>query len=227
MLVLMVWGFEQFYLHGRAYPGRPLTPPIRNIIITHGVAMTAWVLLLMTQPLLIVSGKYRVHMALGKIGAVLAVCVIFLGMRLALAAAGVNPPDLEIWGLVPRQFLAIQFFALVMFAGYVGVGIWNRKHPEIHRPMMLFATLTVLAAALDRIDLITHLYAQTIWGTIFGPFFWPVVIGAALWLVHWALTRKFSRPFAVALVVLTITGPVIMKLAPTHAWDVFASSLLR
>ena len=65
LLVLMFLGFQQFYLHGRAYPGRELTPPIRTLLILHGIGMTTWMLLFLVQPLLIVAGNRRVHMMLG------------------------------------------------------------------------------------------------------------------------------------------------------------------
>ena len=227
LLVLAFLGFRLFYLHGNAYPGRPLTPPIRNVVIAHGVAMSAWVVLLVIQPLLIVNGKYRVHMFLGKIGAVLAAGIVFLGLRVAVAAAAVNPPDLKLWGLVPKQFLAIPLGVIVMFAGYVAMGVWNRRRREVHRPMMLLATLFAITAATDRIGSITNLYAHTVWGSIFGPFFTILVIGAAFLLVKWALTRSFDRWYAMGYAGLVVAGPLIMKLAPTQAWDGFASFLLR
>jgi hypothetical protein len=227
LLVLVFLGFRLFYLHGKAFPGRPLTPPIRNLLIAHGVAMSAWVILLVIQPLLIVNRKYQVHMLIGRIGAVLAACIVFLGLRVAVAAATVNPPDLKLWGLVPKQFMAIPICAIVMFAGYVAIGLWNRRRPEVHRPMMLLGTLTVTAAALDRIGAITHLYAHSVWGATFGPFFAPTVIGVAFLLVKWALTRSIDRSYAAGYAVLVIVGPLTMKLAPTQAWDGFASFLLR
>jgi len=45
LLALMFVGFQLFYLHGQAYPGRPLTPPIRTLVITHACLMTLWMLL--------------------------------------------------------------------------------------------------------------------------------------------------------------------------------------
>ncbi len=66
LVVLMFWGFQLFYLQGRAYPGRPIAPPIRALAIQHAVAMTAWMLLVLAQSLLIAGGKRRVHMTLGK-----------------------------------------------------------------------------------------------------------------------------------------------------------------
>jgi len=227
MLALTVWGFQLFYLHGQAYPGRPLTSPIRSVIIQHGIAMSAWIILLIIQPLLIVNAKYRVHMTVGKIGAVLAVLVVFAGYRIAVGAAAVNPPEAKIWGLVPKQFLIVPLTALVLFAGFVLVGVWNRNRPEIHKPMMFFATLTAVAAAIDRIDFIRHVYERNILGALWGPFLAPVAIGLALLLLKWALTRSFDRVFTANLAVLAVSGLLAMKLATTQAWDQFASLLLR
>ena len=189
--------------------------------------MTAWIVLLVIQPLLIVNAKYKVHMTLGKIGAVLAVCVVFFGYRVAVSAANVNPPDMKLWGLVPKQFLAIPLISIGIFAGFVAVGVWKRSRPEIHKPMMLFATLQAITAAIDRIPFITRLYADTAFGSVFGPFFASTVVGLALLLLKWALTRSFDRAFAIGFVVLAVSGPIIMKLATSQAWDGFASFLLR
>lgn len=227
MLVLVVWGFQLFYLHGQAYPGRPLTPPIRGVVIQHGIAMSAWIILLIIQPLLIVNSKYKVHMTLGKIGAVTAVLVVLAGYRVAVGAASVNPPQVIIWGLDPKHFLMIPLVAIVLFAGFVLVGIWNRNQPEIHKPMMLFATLTALAAAIDRIDFIRHFYEKSFLGALWGPYLAPVAIGLALLLLKWVLTKSFDRVFAIALAVLAVAGLFVMKFAPTAAWENIASALVR
>jgi hypothetical protein len=50
LLVLTFIGFRMFYLEGRAFPGRPLTPPIRGLLIAHGILMTVWILLAVVQP---------------------------------------------------------------------------------------------------------------------------------------------------------------------------------
>ncbi|MEZ5433409.1 MAG: hypothetical protein R3F31_20055 [Verrucomicrobiales bacterium] len=41
LLAFTLIGFRMFYLQGNAFPGRPLPPPIRPLLITHGVLMTA------------------------------------------------------------------------------------------------------------------------------------------------------------------------------------------
>ena len=227
LLVLMFLGFQQFYLHGRAFPNRPLAPPIRNLIIAHGVAMTGWVVLLVVQPLLIVNRKHRVHMVLGKIGAVLAACIFVLGLWLGIAAPKVAPPEVRLWNLPYKHFMAVPLISIAIFAGLVVAGIWNRRRPEVHRPMMLLATLAVIPAALDRIDALSSLYRNTVLAPIFGPFLMSLVIGGIFLAVRWALTRKFDRYFAVGWAGLVVASAGIMKLATTHAWDRFATLLLH
>ncbi|HRD68426.1 MAG TPA: hypothetical protein PKY50_20055 [Candidatus Competibacter sp.] len=227
LLILMFLGFQQFYLHGKAFPDRPLTPPIRTLLISHGVAMSLWMLLLLVQPLLVVNQKYRVHITLGKIGAVLAACIFILGFKLGIEATRVTPPEVRLWNLPYKQFMAVPIISVTVFAGFVTAGIVNRRRPEIHRPMMLLATLAVIPAALDRIDAITSLYRDTVWGTLFGPFFSSLVIGAVFLVVKWALTRSFDRFYAAGWAGLVVVSAGIMKLATTQAWDGIASSLLR
>ncbi len=227
LFILMLLGFQQFYLHGRAFPNRELTPPIRTLLILHGTAMTSWMLLFLAQPLLIAFANRRVHMMLGKAGAGLAGCMVFLGVRVGIEAARVNPPDMKLWGLVPKQFMAIPLTAILLFAIFVIVGVWNRRRPEAHRPMMLLAALTVIAAAIDRIDAIRNVYAGTVWGTIFGPFFAPLVIGLLFLVVKWSLTRSWDRWYAMGYAGLVIAGAITMQLAPTQLWNQFATLLLR
>jgi len=226
LLVLTFLGFQQFYVHGKAFPDRPLTPPIRGLLIAHGVAMSLWMVLLLVQPLLIVNRKYRLHMTLGKVGAVLAACIFVLGFKVGIEATRVSPPELELWNLPYKQFMAIPIVSISIFAGFVAAGVLYRRRPEIHRPMMLLATLAVMPAALDRIDAITALYRETVWGTIFGPFFASLVIGFVFLIVKWTLTRSIDRYYTAGLAGLAVACAGIMRLATTQTWDGIADFLL-
>lgn len=227
LLVLMFLGFQQFYLHGRAFPGRELTPPIRTLLILHGIGMTAWMLLFLVQALLIVAGNRRVHMMLGRVGAALAACIVILGLRVGIESARVNPPDMRLWGLAPKQFMAVPVISILIFAGFVFAGVWKRRRPEVHRPMMLLAVLAVIPAAIDRIDPIQSLYRGTVWGTIFGPFFSMLMVGLCFLVVKRLLTRSWDRWFAMGYAGLVVTSALTMQLATMSAWDHFASFLLR
>lgn len=227
LLVLMLLGFQHFYLHGKAYPGRELAPPIRTLLILHGIGMTAWMLLFLVQPLLIVTGNRHIHRMLGRIGAGLAACIVILGFRLGIEATLISPPEARIWGLSPKQFMAVPIVSILIFAVFVVIGVWNRRRPEVHRPMMLLASLAAIPAAVSRIDAISDLYRGTVWESLFGPFFATLAVGALLLVIKWGLTRSFSRPFALGYAGLAASSAWIMQLATTSAWGRFASYLLR
>jgi hypothetical protein len=227
LLATMFLGFQQFYLHGRAFPDRPLTPAIRTLLITHGIAMALWLVLFLLQPLLVVKRNYRLHMALGKAGAVLAAFIVVVGLNLTLEWARIDPSRPFVWSMTAKQFMAVPSISLLIFAGFVTAGILNRQRPEIHRPMMLLATLTVISAGTDRIPALISIFEKSVWGTSFGPFFPPLVIGALLLALQWALSRSFNRYFAVTWVGLVIADAGIVKLAKTETWDGIASYLLQ
>lgn len=226
LLLVTLLGFQQFYLHGRAYPAHPLAPPIKPLLVAHGVVMTTWIVLFLVQCLLIVGGNRRLHMTLGPLAVVLAAIMVLLGLWLPVMTTRVEP-DVTLWGLNRVHFMAVPMFSILSFGAFVTVGIWNRRRLEIHRPMMLLATLSIMAAAADRITGLPDLYAASIWGGLFGPFFVPVVIGALFFVANWALTRSFNRWFAGGFVVLAVICAFTMRLAPTHAWEQFATFLVR
>ncbi|GMV90464.1 MAG: hypothetical protein AMXMBFR82_02420 [Candidatus Hydrogenedentota bacterium] len=226
LLALMFLGFQQFYLHGRAFPNRELTPPIRIWLIVHGVSMTAWMLLFLAQPLLVVAGNRRIHMMAGRVGAVLAAGVVAAGLQIAFASARVNPPELKLWNLEPNRFLAVPLFSILLFGAFVFIGVWNRKRPKIHRPMMLLATMAAIPAAMDRIDVIRNLYAGTVFGPLFGPFFAMLVLGLVFLVVNRLLTRSWDRYYAAGYAVLAVSSFLIMRLASTNVWDQMTKYLL-
>ncbi len=225
-MALMVWGFRHFYLQGKAYPDRPLSPPIRTLIVVHAVTMAAWILLFVIQSLLIVKGRRKLHMALGKIGALLAAGILVVGIKLGIEAARIMPPQMKIWNLSPRPFMAVPVVGVIVFGAFVAAGVWFRRRPEIHRPMMLMATLSAIPAAVSRIDVIINLYTGTIWETIFGPFFATIVLTALLLIIKSLLSRSLDRWFAVAFVLMTAAFAGIMQLANTGLWDQIATGLL-
>jgi len=225
LFVLMLVGFQQFYVHGKAYPAHPLAPPIRALLIAHGVAMTLWVVTFVVQSLLIVGGNRRLHMAVGPFAAALAVAMVLLGLWLPIQSTRFEP-DVAVWNLNRVHFMAIPMFAILTFGAFVAVGFGQRRRPEIHRPMMLLATLSIIPAATDRITGLPELYAASTWGTLFGPFFIALVVGTLFLIAKSLLTRSFDRCFATGFAVLIVVAAFTMRLAPTDAWGRFAAFLV-
>jgi hypothetical protein len=229
LLVLVVVGFQLFYFHGMAYPhpGHPLTPPIKTLIITHGVAMSMWMGLAIAQPFLVASGNRRLHMALGKVAAVIAACLVVLGIKLGIAACKFAPPDLMYGPMTPKQFMAVPVLDITLFALFVVAGVWNRKRPDIHRPVMFLATLAAVAAGISRIDFFNNFYAGTVWEKWFGVFFFTVAIAGIFLIAKCVVFRKFDRWFATGFAVMTVWFFLLNFLAMTPAWDGIAGFLLR
>lgn len=225
LFMLMFWGFHLFYLHGQAYPGRPLNPPIRPLLIAHGIAMSVWMVLAIIQPLLIAMNNRRTHMKLGLFGAGLAVVATVLGVNLAVASARVAPPEWRLWGLDSKQFMMVSLSAIALFAVFVSIGILNRRKPEAHRPMMLLATLAPVTAALDRIAVTHHIFEGSFLGTLFGPYASSLSIGLVLLCLNCALSRKLNRPFAIGYAGIVAVAFATMHLAPTPLWASFANLL--
>ncbi len=226
LLVVMFIGFQLFYLQGKAFPGRPLTPPIRTLIITHGCLMTVWMLLAVAQPLLVGTGRKRLHMKLGIFGVALAVGIVIVGLRIGIEAARVTPPDLRVFGLAPKEFMAIPVLSIPLFGLFVLIGVMNRRRPEVHRPMMLMASVSVMGAALGRIAPLNALYAGTWWEMVFSAFFMQVILAAILLMAKCVVFKSFDRWFAAGFAALTLASVAISLGAKTQAWDQFATFLL-
>ena len=227
LLVLTFIGFQLFYLHGQAYPGRPLTPPIRTLIIIHGCLMTGWMLLAVAQPLLVVTGRKRLHMKLGILGVVLASGIILAGLRIGIEAARVSPPDLQVFGLAPKEFMAGSVLSFLIFGLFVFIGVVNRRRPEVHRPMMLLASLSVIGAAIGRMTPLNALYAGMWWELVFSEFFMQLIFAAILLAAKCVVCKSFDRWFAGGFAALTVACVAISLGAKTQAWDKFATFLLQ
>ncbi len=227
LIALMLWGFHHFYFEGRSYPGRDITPPIRSLVIAHGTSMAGWMVLYLVQTFLIATGNRRIHMALGKVGAVFALGILVIGYMVAVGSARVSPPEMVIWGMHPDAFMIVPMATLALFGTFVAAGVANRRRPEMHRAMMLLGTIAALGAALSRIDAFTGLYVGTIWEKIFGPFLGGSLLAVLILLIRWAMTKKFDRPFAWGTVIMTVFVLVCQQIATTPVWLGVAHFLMR
>jgi hypothetical protein len=225
LLAVVLTGFQQFYLHGRSVGGQQISPQILTLVVTHGVLMSTWIVLFTVQPFLIVTRHRRWHMMLGRFATILAVAIIVVGILVAIESARLHPA-LGLWGLTGKQFMAIPIIGMLIFFVFVSLGVLARRRPEIHRSMMLLATLSLVEAATGRIFLL-HFYEGSIWAHLFGPALPLLVLGALFLVVRSLLTRRFDRWFAVGYAGLFLAELPVMFLARSEAWDRFATFLLR
>lgn len=227
LIALVLTGFHLFYFQGRAYPGRELTPPIRGLIILHGICMSAWMVVFLAQPLLILKGKRKAHAVIGTIASCFAAAIVVLGIKLGVEAARVKPPGLLVDGLDANQFMAIPVIGILIFGGCVAAAIVWRRRPSLHRALMLLGTLSAIAAALNRIGVLSRLYDGTVWDHIWGPYFTTVVVAFLLLGLKRILSGSWDRIYGIGCLGLAAALAANYQFATTGAWNSVARALLR
>jgi hypothetical protein len=145
LLVIVAVGFApSFYLPGilrpeQAAAGGLNLPPY---IVLHGIVLTLWYLLLLTQSLLVATRRVRIHRTLGMGGAALAAALVPLSLLvITRSVARSNLGALPVIG---------DFGILALFAILVILGIHFRSRPAVHKRLMLIASIGLVAPAIVR-----------------------------------------------------------------------------
>ncbi|KQZ73141.1 adenylate cyclase [Sphingopyxis sp. Root214] len=143
LAIFIVFGFLQFALRGFV---DPVAVPFW--VHLHGVAMLAWLALLIVQPTLVSRDNLALHRRLGWIGAGLALFITGLGIFTGLASLVLNrfPPFFS-----PPYFLALITVESLVFGLMVWAAIRRRHTTAWHRRLMIGATIVILEPALGRI----------------------------------------------------------------------------
>ena len=110
----------------------------------------------------------------------------------AILSARYNPELYQFFG-GPRFFLAIMLGEMLSFGVLVGVAIIYRRRPEIHRPMMLLASLMIISGSLARCPYIGQ-FAIMPPLYVLGP---ALALGALFLVLQWGMTRTLNRWYAV------------------------------
>jgi hypothetical protein len=144
--VIVVTGFSQTvdeHLFHAAIP-RPL------LLWFHGAAFSLWVVFFILQSSLVRLRKVSVHRLLGWFGVGLAATMVVLGFTTAVVMTRFDSVQLHEAGV--ESFMAIPFWDMIAFGSMVGLAIYWRKKPELHRRLMLIATCCLMDAPFGRFD---------------------------------------------------------------------------
>jgi hypothetical protein len=183
--------------------------PYTSIMPLHASLMVAWLVLLLSQAILMATGKGAHHQRLGRIAFVLVPAMV-VTMLIALPAnyraewffAQVAPPDVRAAHL---KFLNHSSGALLgplqgalLFPLFVFIALRARRiDPNLHKRMMILATAAVLPAAMVRMTWLPNF-----------PFSFSIYLCFALLpMFLWDVVRTKSVPKAY-LIWLAIWGPV-------------------
>jgi hypothetical protein len=146
-----------------------------------------------SQALLISVRNRKLHMKLGWSVLVIGATIACIRPLVAFRSVQLAPADAQFSGMEYRRLLLVMFTEIAMYTVFVTAGVLARKRPKIHRPMMLLASLTVLAGATARMPFLSPVFGQWGWVGLFGP---VVCLGAVLLSVRFATPRSLDRWFA-------------------------------
>jgi hypothetical protein len=223
MLYVAFIGFQPFYLRGKGMGERVIAREIFPLVLIHGVALTAWVILFLVQSLLISTRNRRLHMRLGW-GAIAVACGVTISGYMVAVQSVRADPDFPFWGMAYRQFLFVMLAEVTLFTAFVATAVLARKRPIIHRPMMLLATLSILAGATVRMPMLFPIFGDAGWLGIFGPIF---TLGAAFLLVRSVLGRAFDRWFAAGFATMITFYVLATKFAVSETWNWLAKAIFN
>lgn len=221
-------GFARTYYLKTIFP----TPAFPLLFHIHGALFTGWMLLLVLQTSLVVSGRTELHRRLGWIGISLVVPMLVTGSLVALAAArGEGPISAAVrrgeltWApvaITPMEMLLNNLTTMVLFGVFTGAGLAMRRRPDAHKRFMVLATIGLLPAAIGRAVI-----------TLFGVFHPALLLGStAVFVLAMAIheRRQRGRVHPVTLwfgLALLLSFPTRLLLAKTDLWQTFATWLIQ
>ena len=137
-------------------------PPFPLVMHIHALLMGSFLLLLLTQTILVARGRCDLHRQLGIVGMVLAPALVIVGFILAptiyhsiWSAAQFGPPPVReaLAPVLPRleNILLLQIRVGILFSLFIALGLRARgQDAGFHKRMMILGTATALGAAIDR-----------------------------------------------------------------------------
>lgn len=199
------------------------------VVHLHGAAFFAWTLFALAQAALVPARNVALHRSMGMFGVSFATVLVMLGLLASLnslqvgIAAGYARDSLA--------FLIVPLSIIATFAVLFTLAVANIRRPEVHKRLMLLATIAVLNAPVARPLLVW------VWPVI-PPAQPPVWINVtACWLSYLLILpamaydwRTRGRPHGVYLIglpVLLVVAWVVVPISETVAWHSFAQGFLN
>ncbi len=205
------------------------------ILYVHAFVFYAWLALFVVQARLIAAGRTARHREMGVLGVSVATAMCFVGV-----AAAVNSMRQSVaagFADQARAFSVVPLTGILFFAALFAVAVFQVRRPEIHKRVMLVATVSLLNAAVGRLFLFVIGVPPPAAGAEPPPVFVTVPAGLitdlllipALWH-DWKSLGRVHPAYWMAGLALVASQVLRVPLAATSAWGAVAewmSALLQ
>lgn len=185
--------------------------------ILHGVLMSAWLLLLMTQASLPALRYTHIHRRLGVAIAAFAFLIWISMMAVSVRQILVKHPR---EGHFLFNILLLQILASVLFPLFVAWAIREIRRPSWHKRLMVFAMVVPLGAAVDRIQWLPMGEAGQ-----WMLFLYLDVLMLPLVIFDVATLRKLHPATAIGLSIVLLSQAAVLALWGTPQWFRLAYSI--
>ena len=200
---------------------------VSALAVVHGVLFLAWLLVFLAQTTLVATGRIALHRHLGTFSMLLVPLMIIVGYltTISMVRRGFDlSGDLHIEGDAFGQAV-FPLGDLVIFGSLVLAGYLYRPHPEVHKRLMVLATVGGLMPAplahivghnpalrtkgpIILVPIALFLFAQAVYDRIYFKRFHPV----SLW---------------VAIVVFVYMNILAAVVGPSPAWHRLMARLVQ
>lgn len=213
VVITVFAGFAPTYFLRPLFTSSPLMP----LLHLHGLIFTSWLVLLVVQTSLVAAHRTDIHRRLGIVGGIVALLMVLIGVSTAVirASQGATIPN----GPPPLTFMVVPLTDMFVFSILVGAGFYFRRRPDVHKRLMLLATISILAAAVARLP---FAFIRT------GPLaFFAVTdlfIAACVFYDLFTL-RRIHRATLLGGLLIIASQPLRLMLGGTQVWVAFATWL--
>ena len=210
-------GFARTY-YLKYFFDAPALPLLNHV---HGMLMTTWVLLFVTQVWLISTRRIRTHQRLGFAAIGVAMLILIVGFLIATKTAKFGSPSSP--GPVLRlQFLIIPLTDLLNFAILFTAAILLRKRSADHKRLMLLTVVNFLPPAVARIPISSLQSLGPLW--FFGV---STTLALIALIADWRFAGKMNKVFLIATSLLIATFALRPVFMGTVTWMCFAKWLTQ
>jgi hypothetical protein len=196
LIAIVVKGFWPSYF-GPLLTGGVTRPWIIHL---HGAIFSGWMVLLLAQVSLVSMGRVRMHRRVGNVGIAYGTLMLGIGLVVSFVAPVLHVHAGE-W-TVDRAagFLLAPLGDMALFGGFFGAAIAYRRRPEIHKRLILVATVALAFAAVGRMSFESRVVFLLVWlSPLFAAMAFDVFIRRRVhpvYLISLAvLTAAFVRIF--------------------------------
>jgi len=205
IVLIVVIGF------GPSYVGAILSGHKTSLVLHfHAVVFIGWIALFTLQALLPAFGRVDLHKKIGQFGIAYAILLVVVGLTTTVNRVAYYFNDGQ--EALARAFLIAPLSDMIVFPIFFTAAILFRHKPNIHKRLMLVATVSLTIAAVARMSFLPASY----WSI---HFIWlsPIYLAMGYDLLK---HRMIHPAYIVGILVLAIV-PLRDHVTSTDAWGTF------